>query len=114
MTRLLSEPVWESKIFDGEWVRGSADDRIVVEPATGKQLTTVGMATPDDVAAAATKAAAAQKDWAARPYTERAAVLRRAGQLFEQYADEIGEWVIREAGSIPAKAGLETLSLIHI
>ena len=108
MTRLLSEPVWESKIFDGEWVRGSADDRIVVEPATGKQLTTVGMATPDDVAAAATKAAAAQKDWAARPYTERAAVLRRAGQLFEQYADEIGEWVIREAGSIPAKAGLET------
>lgn len=108
MTRLLSEPVWESKIFDGEWVRGSADDRIVVEPATGKQLTTVGMATPDDVAAAATKASAAQKDWAARPYTERATVLRRAGQLFEQYADEIGEWVIREAGSIPAKAGLET------
>jgi benzaldehyde dehydrogenase (NAD) len=104
MTRLLSEPVWESKIFDGEWVRGSADDRIVVEPATGKQLTTVGMATPDDVAAAATKATAAQKDWAARPYTERAAVLRRAGQLFERYADEIGEWVIREAGSIPAKA----------
>src|SRR3546814_8728695 len=46
----------------------------------------VGMATPDDVAAAATKATAAQKDWAARPYTERAAVLRRAGQLFEQYA----------------------------
>ena len=39
MTRLLSEPVWESKIFDGEWVRGSADDRIDVEPATGKQLT---------------------------------------------------------------------------
>ena len=26
MTRLLSEPVWESKIFDGEWVRGSADE----------------------------------------------------------------------------------------
>ena len=60
--------MWESKIFDGEWVRGSADDRIVVEPATGKQLTTVGMATPDDVATAATKASAAQKDWAARPY----------------------------------------------
>ncbi|CAJ0557598.1 unnamed protein product, partial [Mesorhabditis spiculigera] len=57
------------------------------------------------MAAAATKATAAQKDWAARPYTERAAVLRRAGQLFEQYADEIGEWVIREAGSIRPRPG---------
>lgn len=91
MTSLMTEPVWESKIFTGEWIAGGAADRVVVEPATGKQLTTVGMATPDDIATAAAKAAAAQKDWAAKPYTERAAVLRRAGQLFEQYADEIGE-----------------------
>ncbi|MGC0362366.1 benzaldehyde dehydrogenase (NAD) [Rhodococcus sp. 27YEA15] len=108
MTALLNERVWESKVFTGEWTAGGGEDRIVVEPATGEQLTTVGTATPDDVAVAGQQAAIAQKDWAAKPYTERAAVLRRAGQLFEHYADEIGEWLIREAGSIPAKAGLET------
>ncbi|MHA4848091.1 MULTISPECIES: aldehyde dehydrogenase family protein [unclassified Rhodococcus (in: high G+C Gram-positive bacteria)] len=105
--RLLDEPVWESRIFTGEWVRGSADDHSVVEPATGKQLSTIGMATADDVARAADRAATAQADWAARPYTERAAVLRRAGILFEQHADEIAEWVIREAGSTAAKAHIE-------
>lgn len=108
MTSLLNKPVWESRIFTGEWVAGGGEDRVVVEPATGKQLTTVGTATPDDVAAAATGATAAQKAWAARPYTERAAVLRRAGQLFEQYAEEIGEWIVREGGSIRAKAETET------
>ena len=67
MTSLMTEPVWESKIFAGEWIAGGAADRIVVEPATGNQLSTVGMATPDDVAAAAAKAAAAQKGRPPRP-----------------------------------------------
>jgi benzaldehyde dehydrogenase (NAD) len=106
--QLMAQPVWESSIFTGEWVRGSAEDHAVVEPATGGQLSTVGMATAEDVSRAADRAARAQVDWAARPFTERAAVLRRAGILFEQHADEIAEWVIREAGSIAAKARIET------
>lgn len=106
--QLLAQPVWESSIFTGEWIRGSAEDHAVVEPATGRQLSTVGMATVQDVSRAADQAARAQVDWAARPFTERAAVLRRAGFLFEQHADEIAEWVIREAGSIAAKARIET------
>lgn len=108
VTGLLAQPVWESHIFTGEWVRGGAEDHVVVEPATGGQLTTVGMATAEDVARAADRAASVQADWAARPFTERATVLRRAGALFEQHADEIAEWVMREAGSIRPKATLET------
>lgn len=106
--RLLAQPVWESRIFTGEWIRGSAEDQAVVEPATGRQLSTVGMATGEDVARAADRAACAQADWAARPFTQRAAILRRAGILFEQHADEIAEWLVREAGSVPAKAAIET------
>lgn len=108
MSSLLSSPVWESRIFDGTWVAGGGEDRCVVEPATGKQLTTVGTATAEDVNMAATRASAAQKEWAARPFSERARVLRRAGQLFEEHAQEIGDWIVREAGGIQAKAGLET------
>ena len=51
------------------------------------------------------RAARAQKEWAALPHPARAAVLRKAGQLWEQYADEIGGWNIREVGAIPPLAG---------
>lgn len=80
----------------------------VVEPATGAELAAIGVASVEDVARAATAAAAAQKDWAARPPEERAAVLRKAGLLWQQHAAEVEGWIIRETGSIPPKAQLET------
>ncbi|MEN2514623.1 benzaldehyde dehydrogenase [Gordonia polyisoprenivorans] len=107
-TSLLDSCVWSSKIFVGAWIRGSAPDHVVTEPATGVELGVIGMATPDDVADAANRARAAQREWAEKPYTDRAAVLRRAGQLFEHHTDEIHEWLIRESGSVRAKAGIET------
>ena len=65
----------------------------------------VGIADAADVARAAEGAARAQKEWAALPHPARAAVLRRAGQLWEEYADEISGWNIREVGAIPPLAG---------
>ncbi|MGQ4272160.1 benzaldehyde dehydrogenase, partial [Nocardiopsis changdeensis] len=50
----------------------------------------------------------ARRAWAARTPAERAAVLRRAGDLFERHAEEIRDWIVREAGSIPPKAAMET------
>ncbi len=37
-------------------------------------------------------------------------MLRRAGQLFLDNAEELSEWIVRESGGIGPKAGLE----IHI
>ncbi len=105
---LLDSSSWSGNIHLHGWVRGSGDDIEVMAPATGEVLGTVGSATPDDVLRAATVAAAAQRTWATTNPEERAAVLRRAGTLIEQHAEEIQGWIIREAGSIPAKAGLET------
>ena len=82
--------------------------RDIVEPATGTVLGTVGIAGPDDVDAACEAAARAQREWAAISFEERAAVLRRAGSLFETRAAEIERWIVREAGSIPPKAAVET------
>ncbi len=102
---LLDTQEWAGKIFlDGKWAEGSGGSAPVIEPATGDELGRYGVATPDDVLTAARSAAAAQRDWAARPHMERAAVLRRAGDLWQQYADEIGEWNIREVGAIPGMA----------
>ncbi len=102
---LLDTVDWQSKIFKGgAWVPGRGGDQPVIEPATGAELGRVGVATAEDVAEAAAQAAAAQREWASVPYTERAAVLRRAGDLWLQHAEEITSWNIREVGAIPGMA----------
>ena len=105
---LLDPATWSGKIFIGGWTSPSGGTAPVVEPATGTELERIGVATGEDVAVAAERAARAQAAWAATPYTERAAVLRRAGDLFGRHSDEIAGWLVREAGSIPGKAAFET------
>src|SRR6266516_3066670 len=99
---LLDESVWRGKVFlGGEWVAPPGGEYPVVEPATGATLGTLGKPSAQDVARAAESAAAAQLEWAATPYPERAAVLRRAGALWAEHRDEISWWNIREVGAIP-------------
>jgi benzaldehyde dehydrogenase (NAD) len=90
---------------DGGWRAGSGAEIDVVEPATGDVLGRIALATPADVTAAARAARSAQRDWAAAPHTERAAVLRRAAQLWAEHAEEISWWNIREVGAVPGMAG---------
>ncbi len=80
----------------------------MVEPATGAALASVGLADAEDVSESAASAAAAQKAWAAASFEERGRVLRRAGDLWETDAADFHEWLVREAGSIPPKAAVET------
>jgi benzaldehyde dehydrogenase (NAD) len=107
MSSLLDHPGWPSRIHMDSWREGRGGVADVVEPATGQTLGTVGIASPEDVAEAAEIAARAQTAWAAIPPEERAAVLRRAGDLWHTHADEVTDWLVREAGSVPVKAGLE-------
>jgi benzaldehyde dehydrogenase (NAD) len=103
---LMDRETWDGKVFvGGGWVPGSDGDYAVVEPATGDELARMGKASADDVAAAAASAADAQPAWAETPYPARAAVLRKAGDLWTEHADEISWWNIREVGAIPPMAG---------
>ena len=105
---LLDASLWEGKIHLNGWRPGGGGTADAVEPATGATLGSYGLASVDDVREAATTAAAAQKDWAKLNPEDRAAVLRRAGMLWEEHAAEIQDWIVRESGGIPPKAGLET------
>lgn len=104
---LLDPKLWSGSLFTGRWSAASATGA-VVEPATGRELGQAGIATAADVARSAGSAVTAQREWAHAPFQERAGVLRAAGQLFEQHAAEIQEWLVREAGSVHGKAGFET------
>jgi benzaldehyde dehydrogenase (NAD) len=103
---LLAEDIWRDKVFlDGTWQPGAAGSYPVIEPATGGELGRIGQADAGDVARAAESAAKAQVAWAATPYPARAAVLRKAGDLWGQHAEEISGWNVREVGAIPPMAG---------
>ena len=103
---LLDESRWNDQIFEGgSWRPGSGAAADVIEPATGGTLARVTAATPDDVARAAKAAAEAQREWGALPHPARAAVLRKAAQLFAANAEEITWWNVREVGAIPGMAG---------
>ena len=105
---LLDASLWEGKIYLNGWRPGGGGTADAVEPATGGTLGRYGVASVDDVREAATTAAAAQREWAKLNPEDRAAVLRRAGLLWEEHAAEIQDWIVRESGGIPPKAGLET------
>ncbi|MBW9207598.1 benzaldehyde dehydrogenase [Mumia sp. zg.B17] len=104
---MLDTSVWSGRIsLGGDWVEASGGATYtVVEPATGESLGQVGKASPDDVRRAAQHATEAQRSWAATPHSERAAVLRRAGDLWHAHAEEVMGWNVREVGAVPGMAG---------
>jgi len=103
---LLDSVDWSGNILKaGTWQPGQGGDYPVIEPATGAELGRMGLASAADVADAAAAATEAQLEWAALPHPARAAVLRRAGDLWQQHADEITGWNVREVGAVPGMAG---------
>jgi benzaldehyde dehydrogenase (NAD) len=97
---LLEDGAWQGKVWTGAWTDGTGGTYDAVEPATGKVLGAVGRATPEDVHTAAVRAVEAQRAWAALPFEQRAAVLRKAGDVLSADADEIKGWLARESGAI--------------
>ncbi|WP_048647954.1 bifunctional proline dehydrogenase/L-glutamate gamma-semialdehyde dehydrogenase PutA [Nitratireductor soli] len=79
--------------------KGKGDMRPVVNPAqVSEQVGTVRDATRQQAGEAVGLALEAQPAWAARPVTERAAILRRIADLYEAHAAEFFALATREAG----------------
>lgn len=93
-------------IFTGTWA-DAVQTAPIIEPATGQSLGTTGMVDADGIANAAASAAAAQREWAAASFEQRAAVLRAAARIAEENAGDIIDWLVRESGSTQPKAGFE-------
>jgi len=102
----LDPTKWRSRPLTGA-------DYAVTEPATGDTLTTVTLASEQDVAVAASAADAARHAWSRAAHSERAAVLRKAGDLFAAHGDELRDWIVRESGSVREKADLELRAAVR-
>lgn len=89
--------------FLAEWHPGSGEQRDVREPATGRLLLSVPQSTTDDVRRGAAAARAAQPAWAETSYLERARIIRRAADIYEEHRPEFGTWTMRETGAVHSK-----------
>ena len=105
-TVAVTERQWSARVSGAMLARLAARaavaapaDVIPIEaPFTSETLGQVPAGTPADVAAAVAAARAAQRDWAALPLDERAAVLLRFHDLFIARAGEILDIIQLETG----------------
>ncbi len=82
---------------------GSAGTRDVTNPARpGEVVGQVAEATAEDAVAAIDAAVAAFPDWSSTPVADRAAMLRRAADLYEAHMAEFMALATREAGKSQA------------
>lgn len=93
-----SVPVLNHWIGGAETPGASGRTGDVVEPATGRLLARVPMASAAEVEDALARAAEAQKEWGATNAQKRARVLGRFVALAQEHADEIAETLAREHG----------------
>lgn len=92
----------------GTWRDGGSGTTLEdVNPYNQDVLASHVLANRADVDEAYAAAAQAQREWAAAAPRERAGVLTRAVQLFDQRHDELVRWCQLESGSIRAKAEFE-------
>ncbi|MGW4340376.1 succinic semialdehyde dehydrogenase [Rhodococcus koreensis] len=85
--------------------------RSVVEAFTGKELAIVPVGTAQDAEDAIARARVAQKQWAARPVTERAAIFHRYRDLVLANRDALMDMAQAETGKSRAAAQEEVLDI---
>ena len=86
-------------LIDGKAVEGH-DYFETVDPATQDVLAEVAAGTAAEVSLAVAAAKAAFPAWAARPATERAALMRKLGDLITRHVPELSETETRDCGQV--------------
>ncbi|MFF5173050.1 aldehyde dehydrogenase family protein [Micromonospora sp. NPDC000089] len=98
------------QLIGGVWGAGGAGGELTVhDPADGTPVSTVPVATADEVAKAVEAARAVAAEWAATAAAERAAALHRAADALAGAADELAAAVTAEMGKPlgDARGGVE-------
>ncbi|MFJ6748381.1 MULTISPECIES: aldehyde dehydrogenase family protein [unclassified Streptomyces] len=96
------------QFIDGEWRAGSGSwDIVDFNPYDGEKLTSIPIATVEEVDQAYRAAERAQPQWGAtNPYTRRL-VFERALAFIDAHEEEMGEAIAAEVGGTHAKVGFE-------
>jgi succinate-semialdehyde dehydrogenase/glutarate-semialdehyde dehydrogenase len=97
-------------LVDGRWTRGSGrETRPVENPATGKILTELPVATAEDLDEAIDAARRAFPGWRRTSPVERSRVLREGARLIRERADDVAMVITLELGKPLAESRAEVL-----
>ena len=91
-------------LIDGQAV-DSRDTFETVNPATQDVLAEVARGGADEINAAVAAAKAAFPAWAARPATERAALMRKLGELITKHVPDISQTETKDTGQVINQTG---------
>ncbi|MER7168025.1 aldehyde dehydrogenase family protein, partial [Micromonospora sp. NPDC000207] len=87
------------QLIGGVWgAGGDGGDLAVTDPADGRPVSTVPVATADEVANAVAAARGAAPGWAATDPAQRGEVLRRAADAVAAVAEELAQATTAEMG----------------
>jgi benzaldehyde dehydrogenase (NAD) len=106
-TPIAPKEAWNAKIYSNGWKKPGLGTAEVLEKATGVKIGEIGIASAEDISAAALAAREAQKAWAKTPSPKRGDVLREFSRLMLADSKNIADQIVRETGSIRAKANWE-------
>lgn len=112
MTLALADPslLRDALFIGGEWQSPEQCDSLdVVNPATGKVLTSVSSGRREDAVAAIEAADEALPDWSARTAKERSILIRRWHDLIVENVDDLARILTAEQGKPIAEARGEIL-----
>ena len=84
--------------IDGRPVGGAGDIHAIVNPATGETLTTLALATAEDVDSAVAAARSAFPEWSRAMPSHRASVLRELARLVSAEADTFAREEVAQTG----------------
>src|SRR5688572_4062628 len=94
---------YDSFFIDGAWRRPSGGETLDVISPTSEELVgraPAGSAADIEVSVAAARKAFDQGPWPRMSYDERRAIVARAGELLAEQADQIGDLITNENGTL--------------
>lgn len=99
MTEKQILPNIQTKLFiDGNWVDGSREKRVVINPATGEELVRVSQGGKEEVHQAIEAAKKAFPIWSGSELKERVAIMHKMADLVEENTDRLALIMTLEQG----------------
>ncbi|WHZ32620.1 NAD-dependent succinate-semialdehyde dehydrogenase [Desemzia incerta] len=99
MTEKQILPNIQTKLFiDGNWVDGSREKRVVINPATGEELVRVSQGGKEEVHQAIEAAKKAFPIWSGMELKERVAIMHKMADLVEENTDRLALIMTLEQG----------------
>ena len=105
--KLMNPAIWDGKMYSRGWKKSQNGTAQVTDKSTGEILATIANASATEIREASSVAVSAGSEWARVSSEKRASIVRRAGEILDQYSEEVVYWLIRESGSPRLKAILE-------